>query len=75
MHTWLQPRARCIPRQLLPRPPARPSLSLSVLHQVRAAHAIHPIACVELEWSLFTRDAEARGTGGAVVQDACCQRL
>lgn len=26
--------------------------------QVRAAHAIHPIACVELEWSLFTRDAE-----------------
>ncbi|KAL4425309.1 hypothetical protein ABPG75_009325 [Micractinium tetrahymenae] len=26
--------------------------------QVRAAHAIHPITCVELEWSLFTRDAE-----------------
>ncbi|PRW59960.1 putative aldo-keto reductase 2 [Chlorella sorokiniana] len=26
--------------------------------QVRACHAIHPISCVELEWSLFSRDAE-----------------
>lgn len=26
--------------------------------QVRACHAIHPITCVELEWSLFSRDAE-----------------
>lgn len=28
--------------------------------EVRAAHAIHPISAVELEWSLFTRDAEVR---------------
>lgn len=25
---------------------------------MRACHAIHPITCVELEWSLFSRDAE-----------------
>ena len=25
---------------------------------IRKAHAIHPITAVELEWSLFTRDAE-----------------
>ena len=25
---------------------------------VRKAHAVHPISAVELEWSLFTRNAE-----------------
>ena len=28
--------------------------------EVRAAHAVHPISAVQLEWSLWTRDAEAR---------------
>ena len=25
---------------------------------IRKAHAVHPITAVELEWSLFVRDAE-----------------
>ncbi len=25
---------------------------------LRAAHAVHPISAVQLEWSLWTRDAE-----------------
>lgn len=25
---------------------------------IRKAHAVHPISAVELEWSLFTRNAE-----------------
>ena len=25
---------------------------------VRKAHAIHPVSALEMEWSLFTRDAE-----------------
>ncbi len=25
---------------------------------IRKAHAVHPITAVELEWSLFSRDAE-----------------
>ena len=31
--------------------------------EIRRAHAIVPIAAVELEWSLFSRDAEVRGGG------------
>ena len=27
--------------------------------EIRAAHAVHPISAVQLEWSLFSRDAEA----------------
>ena len=27
---------------------------------VRRAHAVHPIAALEMEWSLFSRDAEVR---------------
>ena len=27
---------------------------------VRRAHAIHPITALEMEWSLFSRDAEVR---------------
>lgn len=27
---------------------------------LRAAHAVHPITAVQLEWSLWTRDAEVR---------------
>ena len=27
---------------------------------VRRANAVHPIAALEMEWSLFTRDAEVR---------------
>jgi hypothetical protein len=36
--------------------------------EVRAAHSLHPIACVELEWSLFSREAEV---GGWVVWCGC----
>ncbi len=25
---------------------------------IRKAHAVHPITAIEMEWSLFTRDAE-----------------
>ena len=28
---------------------------------VRRAHAVHPITALEMEWSLFSRDAEVRG--------------
>jgi hypothetical protein len=28
---------------------------------VRKAHAIHPVSALEMEWSLFTRDAEVGG--------------
>jgi aryl-alcohol dehydrogenase-like predicted oxidoreductase len=34
-------------------------LSNVTAEQVRAAHAVHPIAAVQLEWSLWTRTAEA----------------
>ena len=27
--------------------------------QIRRAHAVHPLAAVEMEWSLFSRDIEA----------------
>ena len=27
---------------------------------IRKAHAVHPITAIEMEWSLFSRDAEAR---------------
>jgi aryl-alcohol dehydrogenase-like predicted oxidoreductase len=27
---------------------------------LRKAHAVHPISAVQLEWSLWTRDAEVR---------------
>ena len=29
---------------------------------LRKAHAVHPITAVQLEWSLWTRDAEVHGT-------------
>ena len=29
---------------------------------IRKAHAIHPITAVQLEWSLWTRDAEVRAS-------------
>ena len=29
---------------------------------LRKAHAVHPISAVQLEWSLWTRDAEVRVT-------------
>ena len=45
--------------------------------EVRRAHAVHPIAALELEWSLFTRDCEVWtvwavwewGRKGRVVQE------
>ena len=33
---------------------------------VRRAHAIHPITALEMEWSLFTRDAEVTGAAPAL---------
>lgn len=32
-------------------------------HDLRRAHAVHPIAAVQLEWSLWTRDAEVGSVG------------
>jgi aryl-alcohol dehydrogenase-like predicted oxidoreductase len=32
--------------------------------ELRAAHAVHPIAAVQSEWSLFSRDVEAAGADG-----------
>ena len=31
--------------------------------EIRAAHAVHPISAVQLEWSLWTRDAEVGFSG------------
>ena len=30
---------------------------------IRKGHAVHPISAVQLEWSLWSRDAEVRGAG------------
>ncbi len=35
-------------------------LSEVTADELRAAHAVHPIAAVQSEWSLFSRDVEAR---------------
>lgn len=33
-------------------------LSEATADEIRRAHAIHPISAVQLEWSLWTRNAE-----------------
>ena len=33
-------------------------LSEAMAKEIRLAHAIHPISAVQLEWSLWTRNAE-----------------
>lgn len=33
---------------------------------VRRANAVHPIAALEMEWSLFSRDAEVRAQSAPV---------
>ena len=35
-------------------------LSEATADEIRRAHAIHPISAVQLEWSLWTRNAEVR---------------
>ena len=40
-------------------------LSEVTAHELRAAHAVHPIAALQSEWSLFSRDVE-----GSVVDAA-----
>ena len=37
---------------------------------IRKAHAVHPITAIEMEWSLFSRDAEA-----SLHQLQCPQKL
>ncbi len=37
---------------------------------IRKAHAVHPITAIEMEWSLFSRDAEA-----SLHQLQCLQKL
>ncbi|MET7764331.1 aldo/keto reductase [Streptomyces sp. NPDC005336] len=44
-------------------------LSEVTANELRAAHAVHPIAAVQSEWSLFSRDVE-EGAGGGVVAAA-----
>lgn len=50
-----------------------PDLSAALLHlqvspeDVRKAHAIHPVTAYQLEWSLWTRDAEVGGRAGGWV--------
>jgi aryl-alcohol dehydrogenase-like predicted oxidoreductase len=41
-------------------------LSEVTADELRAAHAVHPIAAVQMEWSLFSRDIEARVVPAAV---------
>jgi aryl-alcohol dehydrogenase-like predicted oxidoreductase len=36
-------------------------LSEVTAEEIRAAHAVHPITAVQLEWSLWERGAEVRG--------------
>lgn len=35
-------------------------LSEISVEDIKKAHAVHPITAIEMEWSLFTRDAEVR---------------
>ena len=35
---------------------------------VRRAHAVHPIAVLEMEWSLFSRDAEVCPHSSPVIE-------
>jgi aryl-alcohol dehydrogenase-like predicted oxidoreductase len=35
-------------------------LSEATSDEIRRAHAIHPISAVQLEWSLWTRNAEVK---------------
>jgi len=37
-------------------------LSEATADEIRLAHAIHPISAVQLEWSLWTRNAEVHPT-------------
>lgn len=37
-------------------------LSEATADEIRRAHAIHPISAVQLEWSLWTRNAEVHAT-------------
>ncbi len=37
-------------------------LSEATADEIRRAHAIHPISAVQLEWSLWTRNAEVHPT-------------
>ena len=39
---------------------------------IQKAHAVHPITAIEMEWSLFSRDAEARPHQ---LQLQCLQKL
>ena len=34
---------------------------------IRKAHAVHPITAVQLEWSLWTRDAEVKPIADTVI--------
>ncbi len=42
---------------------------------LRAAHAVHPISAVQLEWSLWTRDAEVRALLRMINDPAVCAHL
>lgn len=43
--------------------------------QIRAAHAVHPITAVQLEWSLWERGAEvSRGMTPPLGALACCSQ-
>jgi len=48
-------------------------LSEATSDEIRRAHAIHPISAVQLEWSLWTRNAEVSPSYVlAIPQATCC---
>ena len=48
-------------------------LSEATSDEIRRAHAIHPISAVQLEWSLWTRNAEVIPSYVlAILQATCC---
>ena len=47
-------------------------LSEATSDEIRRAHAIHPISAVQLEWSLWTRNAEVTLSEVLAILQATC---
>lgn len=59
----------CVPLQELVKEGLVKGIGLSEVSaaNIRKAHAVHPITAIEMEWSLFSRDAEVgRPFGGCI---------
>ena len=63
----------CAPPQVLVKEGKVKHIGLSECSpaDVRRAHAVHPIAALEMEWSLFSRDAEVCAQSAPVRLSSC----